>query len=54
MKAIRNLIWKISGKESNNSEKLINTLRSKGSVIGEDVFVYDTKSVTIDQLTPVW
>ena len=52
MKAIRNLIWKISGKESNNSEKLINTLRSKGSVIGEDVFVYDTKSVTIDQTDP--
>ena len=39
-------------KQNTSSEQLLNALRSKGAVIGEDVFVYDTKSVTIDQTAP--
>lgn len=52
MKTFRHLIRKITGKEDDHSQQLLSTLRQKGAVIGEDVVVYDTQKVLIDQTAP--
>ena len=52
MKTFRHLIRKITGKEDDHSQQLLSILRKKGAVIGEDVVVYDTQKVLIDQTAP--
>lgn len=49
---MKKILKKLLGIRKTTSEELLNTLRKKGAVIGDDVLIYSTSTTMIDQSTP--